>query len=45
MRELTIDGKTIGDANLPSNVATGQVIRVGKHKFAEIKVVKGKAII
>ena len=42
---VTIDGKRIENANLPSNVATGQVIRMGKHKFAEIKVVKGKAII
>ncbi|NIP32322.1 MAG: tyrosine--tRNA ligase [Phycisphaerae bacterium] len=41
---VTIDEKRVQDVNLPANVATGQVIRVGKHKFAQI-VVKGKSII
>jgi tyrosyl-tRNA synthetase len=35
---VSIDGQKISDPNAPANVETGQVVRVGKLKFAQIKV-------
>ncbi|MCJ7776936.1 MAG: tyrosine--tRNA ligase [Sedimentisphaerales bacterium] len=35
---VSIDGKKVSDPNAPANVVTGQVIRVGKLKFAQIKI-------
>jgi tyrosyl-tRNA synthetase len=35
---VSIDGQKVTDPNAPANVVTGQVVRVGKLKFAQIKI-------